>query len=138
MVGANNVIPGAVVESAGGWVIAETPIGRLRFPGENPWGHELDIVLRPELLRIVGMRGTHSEPPAGGTVFAATVVDELRHGAEHVLYVQPDESRSEDALEVRLTDLAYQQQGLSTSQRCWLVLPEEAIHAMPRHAASAR
>lgn len=137
LVGATNVVPGSVVESAGGWVTAETPIGQLRFPGENPWGHELDIVLRPELLRIVGMSGPKARPPAGGTVFAATIVDELRHGAEHVLYVQPDESRAEDALEVRLSDLSYQQYGLAGQSRCWLVLPDEAIHAMPRHAAQA-
>ena len=137
LVGATNVVPGSVVESAGGWVTAETPIGQLRFPGENPWGHELDIVLRPELLRIVGMSNPNARPPAGGTVFAATIVDELRHGAEHVLYVQPDESRSQEALEVRVTDLSYQQNGLAGQRRCWLVLPDDAIHAMPRHAAQA-
>jgi len=138
LVGATNVVPASVIESVDGWVTAETPIGELRFPGENPWGHELDIVLRPELLKIVGMSaGNRNNPPSEGVVIPATIVDELRHGADHVLYVRPDDSRTEETLEVRLTDLLYQQQGLAGQRRCWLVLPDEAIHAMPRHTAPA-
>lgn len=137
LLGATNVVPGSVVESVGGWVTAETPIGELHFPGENPWGHELDIVLRPELLRVVAMRGASSRPDVAGTVLPATIVDELRHGAEHVLSVRPDGAREEDVIEVRVSDLHYQQHDLGRHRRCWLILPGEAIHAMPRHAAQA-
>lgn len=135
LVGATNVVPGSVIESAGGWVVAETPIGELRFPGENPWGHELDIVLRPERLLVVGMGRETSRPRMAGTILAATIIDELRTGADHILIVRPDRARDNESLEVRVTDLAYQQHGLEGQSRCWLVLPEEAIHAMPRHAA---
>ena len=76
-------------------------------------------------------------PPAGGTVLPATIVDTMQDGADHLLYVQPDASRTEDAVEVRLSDLAYQQNSLAGHERCWLVLPDDAIHAMPRHAAQA-
>ncbi len=138
LVGATNVIPGSVVESSGGWVVAETPFGDVRFPGENPWGHELDIVLRPELLRVTIRGGPESRPAAHGTVLAATIVDELRAGPDHLLYVRPEGARTDESLEVRISDLDYQQQGLLGQRRCWLILPDEAIHTMPRHAAQAR
>ena len=59
-------------------------------------------------------------------------VDEVRHGSIHALVFRPDDAYQDATLQIFVTDLAYQQLGLTSEQHRSVVLPPRALHLMPR------
>lgn len=130
LVGSSNVIPGVISATWRDGLRIDTDLGPLRVAaapaGYGP-GYAVDLVIRPDQVRILGPR----EPaPVDDNVIHGAVVDEFIQTAIHAITVLPDSG--EPRLHILLTDLAYQQLELAADTRRALVLPATALHVMAR------
>jgi hypothetical protein len=126
-----NVIPGSVVAEAEEGIDVSTPIGVLRVSDLSGIHGEVDLVVRPEHVRMLARNETIDDMPATN-ILNGVIVDAARHGAIHALVFRPDDAHRDAELHVFVSDLAYQQLGLSTEQHRSVILPPRALHLMPR------
>ena len=130
LVGSSNIIPGVISETWRAGLEIDTPLGPLRVasapPGYGP-GYAVDLVIRPDQLRVLGPR---EEPGPDDNVIHGAIVDEFVQNAIHALTVQPE--GGDLLLHLLVDDLAYQQLGLAAAQRRALALPAKALHVVAR------
>jgi ABC-type Fe3+/spermidine/putrescine transport system ATPase subunit len=126
-----NVIPGTVIAETGDTLEVTTPLGILRVSDLSGIHGEVDVVVRPEHVRLLD----RSESIAGGpvtNVLHGVITEGVRHGAIHALAFKPDDAYHDVELQIFVSDLAYQQLGLAADQHRSVELPPRALHLMPR------
>lgn len=128
LVRAVNVFPGTVLESSGDGVAVETPIGTLHVVGSNPYTGDVEVVIRPEHIRILP---TGERPPRNDNVLRGLVIDDSDHGPLHILTFLPNGARPGNVLEIALSTLLHRELGLHRPGERLAVLPAHAVHLMP-------
>jgi ABC-type Fe3+/spermidine/putrescine transport system ATPase subunit len=132
LVRAINVLPGEVVGVVEEFVDVQTPLGILRAVDIAGLDGAVDVVVRPEHVRVL--------PPSQGTdveaanVVVGQIVGDERHGSVHALLFSPEHAPDDPPLQILLTDLSYDQLALGLEQRRAVVVPPQAVHLMPRES----
>ena len=119
-----NIGRGLVVEAVEGGVMVQTRLGRLRAAGMYSLGLDVDTVIRPEHIQILGPR----DEEYADNVLSGVLVDVNRNGDLYDLRVLPDTGG--DPLHISMSDLAFRELGLSPPQECRMYFPPQAIHLM--------
>jgi ABC-type sulfate/molybdate transport systems ATPase subunit len=128
LVRAVNVFPGSVIESFGDSAAVETPIGTLHVIGAGPLSGAVEVVIRPEHIRVLR---ADERPPHNDNVLRGLVIDDLDHGPLHILTFLPNGARPGDVLEIALSSLLHRELGLHRPGERLVVLPAHAVHLMP-------
>jgi hypothetical protein len=122
-----NVFTGTVLDSFEDGVAVRTDLGTLHVSGIRHEPSEVEVVIRPEHIRILGM----DEPaPADDNVLAGTLLESTDYGALHSLAFHPDGAPSARVLEISVSDPLYKQLELRSLGRRRVLLPSHAIHVM--------
>lgn len=131
LVRAVNIFPGKVIERFSDGAAVETPIGTLEVRGIDADLGPVEVVIRPEHIRILA---EEDEPPVDDNLLDGEFIDETDYGPLHSLIFQPDGARDADVLEISVNDLVFRQQNLNELGRRRIVLPCRAVHLMtPAH-----
>lgn len=126
-----NVIPGTIITSTDSAIEVTTPLGILRVSDLSGIHGDVDVVVRPEHVRPL----ERTEAPSGDeptNILHGFITEEFRHGSIHALTFKPDDAYQDAELQIFVSDLAYQQLGLSADQHRSVELPPRALHLMPR------
>lgn len=126
-----NVIPGTVISATGETIEVTTPLGILRVSDLSGIHGEVDVVVRPEHVRPLERNESVAEGQISN-VLHGVITDDVRHGSIHALTFKPDDAYQDVELQMFVSDLAYQQLGLSADQHRSVELPPRALHLMPR------
>jgi spermidine/putrescine ABC transporter ATP-binding subunit len=82
-VGTNNLVPGRISERAGGILVVDTDLGRLRAVPSGPVGDRCVLAIRPENVTIGAVRTTDGANVVSGRVsFVAYLGSALRYDIE--------------------------------------------------------
>ncbi len=120
-----NIFPGEVVDQFYDGVAVETGIGTLQVLGAEQDLGPVQVVVRPEHIRIVAL---NESIPTDANVFVGEVLDHVDHGSLHSLTFHPDGAAIRDVLEVSVGDAEFQQRNLSELGTHKVILPPRAIH----------
>lgn len=119
-----NIGHGLVVAAIEGGVMVQTRLGRFRASGIYPLGIDVDMVIRPEHIQILGQ----NDEEYGDNVFEGHLVEAIRDGDFYDLKFVPD--MSDEPIHISMTDLAYQQLSVNPGDQCRVRFPPQAIHLM--------
>lgn len=120
-----NIGRGLVVEAVEGGVMVQTRLGRLRAAGVYPLGIDVDMVIRPEHIRVL-TSGDAEE--YADNILTGRMIEAVRHDDFLELTFVPDIGG--DPLRITMSDLAYRGPAVDPTQQCRVRLPPPAIHLM--------
>lgn len=130
-----NVFPGTVLEAFDdGAAAIETPIGTLQVIGSADRFGDVEVVIRPEHIRVLS---EGEPPPEDDNVLSGHILEDNRYGPLHALTFHPEGAGPGDVLEISVSDLLYRQLGLGEQSRQRIVLPAQALHVMDLMSATA-
>lgn len=122
-----NVLEGDVIETFDDGVAVETPIGILQVLGKRlPLG-PVDVVIRPEHVRILPADEQYAHDD---NVLTGELIDDTDYGPLHSLTFHPDGAGPADVLEISVNDLAFRELELEGLGKRRVVLPARAVHIM--------
>jgi ABC-type sulfate/molybdate transport systems ATPase subunit len=131
-----NIFRGSIMSGDGPTYIIETPIGTLHVANADVRGGDIDIVVRPEHIRLLDADADPNDSP---NVIRGRFVEESLRGATHVLVFEPDRPADTDdrddrvpPVHVHVSSLAYQQLGLSMDEQRCIEIPPHSIRVMQR------
>ncbi len=122
-----NVMRGSVLESFDDGIAVRTDIGTLHVAGMSHDPGEVEVVIRPEHIRILP---EDEMAPGDENVLTGILLESTDYGALHSLAFQPDGSRRSTILEISVSDPLYRQLDLEALGRRRVLLPPHAVHVM--------
>ncbi|MEZ4520106.1 MAG: ABC transporter ATP-binding protein [Thermomicrobiales bacterium] len=122
-----NVFPGNVLESFDDGVAVGTDMGTLHVSGVNHDIGAVEMVIRPEHIRILGEQDS---APSNDNALFGTVLETTDYGALHTLVFHPDGAPSSRVLEISVSEPLFRQLELKNRGRRTIVLPSHALHVM--------
>lgn len=124
-----NVFPGTVLDVFYDGAAVETSIGTLQVLGIEPQAGPVDVVIRPEHIKILQA----ADPtPADENVLFGELLEHTDFGALHGLTFHPDGAAIDDLLEISVSDPVFREHRLAELGQRRIILPPRAIHLMPR------
>jgi ABC-type Fe3+/spermidine/putrescine transport system ATPase subunit len=122
-----NVLPGAILETFDDGLAVRTEVGTLHVAGIVREPGEVEVVIRPEHIRILG---PEDHPPANDNVLTGTLLETTDYGPLHALTFHPDGAPAGSILEISVSEPLFRELKLDRLGRRQAVLPSHAIHVM--------
>lgn len=124
-----NVIPGEVVEVKATSVVVTTELGSLRVDGHGREGELVDLVIRPEHVRIVDTQGENDERE---NLLSLRVSEQDRHGDIVALTLASPDAAVSQTVQAFLSETSFRDLGEIGERVLAIYLPPRALHVMPR------
>jgi ABC-type Fe3+/spermidine/putrescine transport system ATPase subunit len=122
-----NVFRGTIIEAFSDGAVVETPIGMLHVVGSAVRHGDVEVVIRPEHIRILPLQ---EQPPRETNLLRGLVIDDDDLGPLHALTFLPNGARPGDVLEIAVSDLLYRELELQRPGERNVILPAHAVHLM--------
>ena len=124
-----NVIPGEISSVTATSINVTTALGTLQVEGYGREGELVDLVIRPEHVRIVE---TSADNPPSENVLDLKVSGQDRHGDVITLTLSAIDDAVDQTVQIFLSEASFRDLGETGNRTLHVHLPSRALHAMPR------
>jgi ABC-type Fe3+/spermidine/putrescine transport system ATPase subunit len=122
-----NVFPGKILEEQANGGFVRTPLGTLQTSVQLHGRDEVEVVIRPEHIRVLR---PGDSAPEDQNILTGEIVDVVQNGQLRTLRFKPDATEPGMLLEITVSDLLCGELGLDEPGSRTVVLPLQAIHLM--------